>query len=151
MISRFAGSSPMSGSVLTVQSLLGILCLPLSLPLPCLHASSKVWKDLTRPFPTPPPLPLSPSPQYRSIELSRDRAEGKSLEMASVNCQCGLVKQMFEKGCPEFSLSLFLSPRTAETQELWARDHVPCVSTCPHPLQLPSLSLAQTFVPVFVT
>ena len=32
---RFVGSSPASGSVLTVQSLLRILCLPLSLRLPC--------------------------------------------------------------------------------------------------------------------
>ena len=35
MISPFMGSSPMSVSVLTAQSLLGILSLPLSLPLPC--------------------------------------------------------------------------------------------------------------------
>ena len=37
MISRFVSSSPVSGSVLTTQSLelLWILCLPLSLPLPC--------------------------------------------------------------------------------------------------------------------
>ena len=45
MISRFVRLSPMSGSVLTVQSLLGILCLPLSLPLPhshtCTHTLSK--------------------------------------------------------------------------------------------------------------
>ena len=33
-ISQFMGSSPALGSVLTMQSLLGILCLPLSLPLP---------------------------------------------------------------------------------------------------------------------
>ena len=33
MISCFMSSSPTSGSVLTVQSLLGILSLPLSLPL----------------------------------------------------------------------------------------------------------------------
>ena len=37
MISRFVSLSPTSGSVLTAQSLelLRILCLPLSLPLPC--------------------------------------------------------------------------------------------------------------------
>ena len=37
-ISRFVGSSPMSGSARTARSLelLRILCLPLSLPLPCL-------------------------------------------------------------------------------------------------------------------
>ena len=34
MISRSVGSSPASGSVLTAWSLLPILCLPLSLPLP---------------------------------------------------------------------------------------------------------------------
>ena len=43
MISRFMGSSPMSGSVLTAQlrawTLLQILCLPLSLPSPT-HALS---------------------------------------------------------------------------------------------------------------
>ena len=38
MISRFVRLSPESGSLLTVQSLLGILFLPLSLPLP--HACS---------------------------------------------------------------------------------------------------------------
>ena len=32
--------SPMAGSVLTVRSLLGILSLPPSLPLPCLHSLS---------------------------------------------------------------------------------------------------------------
>ena len=32
MISRFLGSSPMSGSLLSAQSLLRILCLPLSVP-----------------------------------------------------------------------------------------------------------------------
>ena len=37
-ISRFVGSRPASGSVLTVQSLLGILSL--SLPLPCLCSLS---------------------------------------------------------------------------------------------------------------
>ena len=35
MFSWFVGSSPGLGSVLTVQSLLGILSLSLSLPLPC--------------------------------------------------------------------------------------------------------------------
>ena len=35
MISRFMASSTTSGSTLTTQSLLGILSLPLSLPLPC--------------------------------------------------------------------------------------------------------------------
>ena len=34
MISQFLGSSPTLDSVLTVQSLLWILCLPVSLPLP---------------------------------------------------------------------------------------------------------------------
>ena len=39
MILWFMGSSPVSGSVLTAQSLelLQILCIPLSLSLPCLH------------------------------------------------------------------------------------------------------------------
>ena len=42
MISRFVSSSPTSGCVPTAQSLepLGILCLPLSLPLPCLCSVS---------------------------------------------------------------------------------------------------------------
>ena len=41
MISQFMSSSPVLGSVLTVQSLLGILSpLSLSLPLPCLHCLS---------------------------------------------------------------------------------------------------------------
>ena len=40
MISRFVSSSPVLGSVLTVRSLLGILSLPLSLPLPWLHSLS---------------------------------------------------------------------------------------------------------------
>ena len=46
MISRFVGSSPVSGSVLTAQSLelLRILCLPLSLPLPHSHSLSKIDK-----------------------------------------------------------------------------------------------------------
>ena len=35
VILPFMSSSPISGSVLTAQSLLQILCLPLSLPLPC--------------------------------------------------------------------------------------------------------------------
>ena len=41
MISQLVSSSPMSGSVLTAQSLelLWILCLPLSLPLPPLMGS----------------------------------------------------------------------------------------------------------------
>ena len=38
MISQFVDLSPASGSVLTAQSLLGILPLPLSLPFPCCHA-----------------------------------------------------------------------------------------------------------------
>ena len=49
MISQFMKWSPASGSVLTVRSLLGILSLPLSLPLPCLcaHALSlKINKHL---------------------------------------------------------------------------------------------------------
>ena len=42
MVSQSVGSSPASGSVLTVRSLLQILCLPLSLslPLPCLCSLS---------------------------------------------------------------------------------------------------------------
>ena len=42
MISRFVGSSPVSGSVLTSQSLepFQSLCLPVSLPLPCLLSVS---------------------------------------------------------------------------------------------------------------
>ena len=42
MISQFVSSSPVLGSVLTAQSLelLWILCLPLSLPLPCSHSVS---------------------------------------------------------------------------------------------------------------
>ena len=38
MISQFVSLRPVSGSVLTAQ--LWILCLPLSLPLPCLHTLS---------------------------------------------------------------------------------------------------------------
>ena len=40
MISWFVGSSPMSGFELLVQSLVQILCLPLSLPLPQSRALS---------------------------------------------------------------------------------------------------------------
>ena len=40
MISQFVNSSPLSGSVLTAQSLLGILCLPLSAPPPTPHTLS---------------------------------------------------------------------------------------------------------------
>ena len=39
-ISRFVSLSPTSGSVQIAQSLLGILSLPLSLPLPCLYSLS---------------------------------------------------------------------------------------------------------------
>ena len=42
MISQFVGLSPMSGSLLSVQSLLWILCPPLSLPLPCFLSLSKI-------------------------------------------------------------------------------------------------------------
>ena len=42
MISQFTSSSSTSGSVLTAGSLLGILCLPLSLPLPYLSLSLKL-------------------------------------------------------------------------------------------------------------
>ena len=38
IISQFVGSSPAWDSVLAAQSLLRILCLPLSLPLPHLHS-----------------------------------------------------------------------------------------------------------------
>ena len=38
MISQFVSSSPTLGSLLSAQSPLGTLCLPLSLPLPCLHS-----------------------------------------------------------------------------------------------------------------
>ena len=38
MISQFVSSSPTSGSLLSAQSLLQILCPPLSLPLPCSHS-----------------------------------------------------------------------------------------------------------------
>ena len=54
MISRFVGSSPTSSSELTAQSLelLRILCLPLSLPLPCSgsvsFSLSKINKHLLR-------------------------------------------------------------------------------------------------------
>ena len=40
MISQFVGFSPASGSLLSLQSPLWILCPPLSLPLPYLHALS---------------------------------------------------------------------------------------------------------------
>ena len=40
MISRFMSSSPVSGSLLSVQSPLCILCPLLSLPLPCSHMCS---------------------------------------------------------------------------------------------------------------
>ena len=40
MISRFIGSSPVSGCLLLAQNPLLILCLPLSLPLRCSHALS---------------------------------------------------------------------------------------------------------------
>ena len=40
MISQFVRVSPVSGSALRMRSLLGILSLPLSLPLPCVHARS---------------------------------------------------------------------------------------------------------------
>ena len=40
MISQLVGLNPAQGSALTVQSLLGILSLPLSLPLPCLCSLS---------------------------------------------------------------------------------------------------------------
>ena len=43
-ISQFVSSSPTSGSVLTAWSLLQILCLPLSLPLPA-HAFSLALKN----------------------------------------------------------------------------------------------------------
>ena len=43
MISSSVSSSPVSGSVLTAQSLLRILCLPLSLPLP--HSCSVSVKN----------------------------------------------------------------------------------------------------------
>ena len=42
MISQLVSSSPASGSALAVQGLLGILSLPLSLPLPCLGAQAWV-------------------------------------------------------------------------------------------------------------
>ena len=40
VILRFVGSSPTSGSVLAARSLLRVLCLPHSLPLPCSHSVS---------------------------------------------------------------------------------------------------------------
>ena len=40
MVSLSMSSSPPSGSVLTAQRLLQILCLPLSVPLPCSHSVS---------------------------------------------------------------------------------------------------------------
>ena len=49
VISRFMGSSPLSGSVLTAQSLelLWILCLPLSLPLPQITLSVSLSLSLS--------------------------------------------------------------------------------------------------------
>ena len=46
MISWFVGSCPTLGSALTVWSLLGILCLPLSLPLLCSLKINKLKKKI---------------------------------------------------------------------------------------------------------
>ena len=44
MVSQFVGMRPASGSLLTAWSPLQILCLPLSLPLPCSHSFSLFLK-----------------------------------------------------------------------------------------------------------
>ena len=83
MISRFAGSSLARGSVLTARSLelLGIRCLPLSLPLPHLRAralSRSPSQDATHLCPgpehSPPPPGRTAPPPDRSLPSPRPRA-----------------------------------------------------------------------------